>query len=298
MWFYYIAEGRAEQVVFGLTALWTVLVMNACRDPGWIDEKNVDRYKDAFGEDQNGMVKRAYKSPHSERFVARFDHWFFFFGYDVGALNHIAHHAVIVVSGVIFIVMWFLTIWFYGEMTEWKRWWFCPPIVWEFALLTEYIVEVYLRSLALVFSGASWAVRWYFGDYSWLITEAWAKGNFIWLLYYAPVLLGLLLSYYGMGYCFLFSYHAFLMACGNMTVTEEEELMQKTAIHEETWSSVKGLHFLVWGEIVSVFTRLGTYKDVVILEEGGELPEGFTVLSKDGKWWDGYGTVWSLFFVF
>eukprot|EP01061_Rhynchopus_euleeides_P019685 TRINITY_DN32295_c0_g1_i1.p1 TRINITY_DN32295_c0_g1~~TRINITY_DN32295_c0_g1_i1.p1 ORF type:complete len:414 (+),score=97.05 TRINITY_DN32295_c0_g1_i1:35-1243(+) len=293
VWFQEQARGDAETIAFGMYLIWVVFLLNAARDPGWIDDQNADQYKCAFGSDSEGRIKRASKSPHSQKYVARFDHFFFVFGYDVGALNHLAHHILILWTAIMFGFLWSTSLGFYAEMNDWHRPWYAVPIVWEFFMMAVTMIETYLRVMALMFSGFSYAIRFCIADYKWLITSAWAYENFKWLFYFVPALGGMLGSYYAMGYSFLFSYHAFLMACNNMTIAEEALLLDSVAIPKSIWGSTAGLHFLLWSEVVGLVASTPILRNVNVYDdEAGEaVPDGHPPLKEIMTWWTGFGTL-------
>ena len=297
LWFLAQSDGFWWQTVAGLAATWTFLVLLSARDPGFVTEENVGRYRSAFGEDEKGMVKRAYLAKRAGRYVARYDHFSTFLGYEVGALNHVRHHAMLAVALVLFFATFFSSMTFYAEQREWVRPVWFPPIAWEGTLLMELFAELYCRLLAAAASAASWTFRYFLWDHKWLLTDAWGYTNFIFLLYHVPMFVGAVLGWYGFGYAFFYLYHAVLLACGNMTIYEEAALMEKGCIPLSLWISVTGLNFVVWADVVGVMCDQSFYKFAKVLDdvkagEPEEVPEGWTLIGEKSQgWWDAGGTV-------
>eukprot|EP01059_Diplonema_ambulator_P006154 TRINITY_DN15923_c0_g1_i3.p1 TRINITY_DN15923_c0_g1~~TRINITY_DN15923_c0_g1_i3.p1 ORF type:complete len:407 (+),score=91.50 TRINITY_DN15923_c0_g1_i3:46-1221(+) len=292
VWFWNEVGETTWRVMVGFWVMWCLLYWRSCRDPGWVTEKNYDKYMLIYGADAEGEIARSEVSEGTLNRVARFDHHNVFLGLDVGRENHISYHLFLAFSALWGITVFLVSLQYYAYQTEWSRPSYVPPGAWEMFLILALFVEGYCRTMIFFYSVFSVGCRYLLSLDHWLLLSyEFSKANFIWGLYYIPVFIGCMLAWYAFAYTSVFCLHGFLMASWNMTLNEACKISRRIAVPNEKFRSLSGLFFLLWSDVVGAMGSVVYFKSLKVLQPGDAAPDGFLVLDRSHGFWDMWGTL-------
>eukprot|EP01064_Diplonema_japonicum_P001611 TRINITY_DN1106_c0_g1_i3.p1 TRINITY_DN1106_c0_g1~~TRINITY_DN1106_c0_g1_i3.p1 ORF type:complete len:395 (+),score=74.30 TRINITY_DN1106_c0_g1_i3:64-1248(+) len=291
VWFYNEVSEADKRMMMVFWAVWSLLFMLSCRDPGWITEQNHGKYASMFGIDSDGEVLRSEVSEGTLNRVARFDHHNTYFGMDVGKENYIIYHIFLLWGAAWGLAIFLTSLQYFAYQEDWHRPVFIPPFIWEGCLLSILAVQGYFRFLTFIYSIFCVGVRYLLGLDHWLLlTYAFSKANLLWGLYYTPIFIGCVLTWYLFGYSFIFVMHAFLMAACNMTLAESNVVVQGAAVPADKFASISGLLYMLWSDVVGAVGSMPYYRGIKVAKPG-EVPEGYFLLDKNNGFWDMWGTL-------